>query len=146
MKENGHQACHDGEHEEGDSPCPQAGRVALDLLQSLSGDHVGEVQHEAQCPPDVCVCCLPAEVDVAPGALIELEAIEQQCQDVNAHGAVGVQVLQILREALHQLCPVPPAEGQDCGVDFTQRLLAGQVQEVEGVVEPSKGLGDKATW
>ncbi|KAI1232011.1 hypothetical protein IHE44_0007056 [Lamprotornis superbus] len=140
---------------------------------------------------------LPAEVDVAPGVLIELVAIEQQCQDVNGHRAVGVQVLQILREALHQLwghrghsatgnerdaqkpslaqgtaglyskgrdsgqdkhkapgfpsqgphlCPAPPAEGQDSGVDFTQRLLVGQVEEVEGVVEPSEGLGGKRTW
>lgn len=46
---------------------------------------------------------LPAEVDVAPGVLIELVTIEQQCQDVKGHGAVGVQVLQILWEALHQL-------------------------------------------
>lgn len=140
---------------------------------------------------------LPAEVDVAPGLFIEFVAIEQQRQDVNGHGAVGVQVLQILWEALHQLwghqdtmqqgikeilrnppwpreqqglcskgrdlgqdkhkapgypsqgchlCPVPPAEGQDCGVDFAQRRLVGQVQEVEGVVEPSEGLGGKGTW
>lgn len=58
VQENGHQACHDGQHEEGDSPCPQAGLVALDVPQSLGGDHVGEVQHEAQRPADVCVCCL----------------------------------------------------------------------------------------
>lgn len=46
---------------------------------------------------------LPAEVDVGPGLLVKLVAIKQQCQDVNSHGAVGVQVLQILWEALHQL-------------------------------------------
>lgn len=44
------------------------------------------------------------------------------------------------------LCPVLLAEGLDRGVDVAQRLLAGQVQEVEGVVEPSKGLGGKGRW
>lgn len=46
---------------------------------------------------------LLAEVDVGPGVLVELVAIKQQRQDVNGHGAVGVQVLQIIGEALHQL-------------------------------------------
>lgn len=46
---------------------------------------------------------LPAEVDVGPGLLSELVALNQQRQDVNSHRAVGVQVPQILWEALHQL-------------------------------------------
>lgn len=58
LEDSGHQACHYGQHNEGDGACPQAGLVPLDVFQSLRGDRVGEVQHEAQCPPDVSVRCL----------------------------------------------------------------------------------------
>lgn len=58
MQEKSRQACQDGQHEEGDSPCPQAGLVALEVLQSLGGDHVGQVQHVAQGPTCIAVANL----------------------------------------------------------------------------------------